>query len=213
MSLRHPGVGGRQHGIVLVSSLLLLLVVTLLALAMFRGAGLGEKIAGNVREKQRALHAAVVAEQYAEWLLSSGNISTVPVSPCTTGAATNTSFSAVQVCQNGINPASGTLVPNPAILPWTNAANGGGTPVGFTYTLPSGSTQMNFTAVNNSYSNSYAQAPVFYIQYLGTAPDGTGGVVYKVDALGYGGSPLSVAVVESTYEVGSAVKNLTPPDQ
>jgi len=67
---RHLNTRTRQRGLVLVSSLLLLLVVTMLALAMFRSMGLAEKISGNVREKQRALHAAVVAEQYAEWWLS-----------------------------------------------------------------------------------------------------------------------------------------------
>jgi type IV pilus assembly protein PilX len=61
----------RQSGIVLICSLLLLLVVTIIALAMFRSMGLGEKISGNERETQRALHAAVLAEQYAEWWLSS----------------------------------------------------------------------------------------------------------------------------------------------
>ena len=70
----------RQRGIVLISSLLLLLVITILALAMFRSMGLSEKISGNVREKERALHAAVVAEQYAEWWLSSSvNSSQAPV--------------------------------------------------------------------------------------------------------------------------------------
>ena len=65
-----------QRGLVLVSSLLLLLVVTILALAMFRSMGLAEKISGNVREKQRAVHAAMVAEQYAEWwLTTNGNSS------------------------------------------------------------------------------------------------------------------------------------------
>ncbi len=54
MSLRHSGKRGRQGGMVLISSLLLLLVVTILALAMFRTMGLAEKISGNVREKQRA---------------------------------------------------------------------------------------------------------------------------------------------------------------
>ena len=37
---------------------------------MFRSFGMQEKIAGNMREKQRALQAAVSAEQYAEWWLS-----------------------------------------------------------------------------------------------------------------------------------------------
>ena len=59
---------------VLVSSLLLLIVVTIIALSMFRSFGIQEKIAGNMREKQRALQAAVSAEVYAEvWLQSNGS--------------------------------------------------------------------------------------------------------------------------------------------
>ncbi len=61
-----------QRGMVLVTSLLLLLVVTMLAVSMFRSMGLDEKIAGNMRDKQRALNAAETAEQYAENWLSLG---------------------------------------------------------------------------------------------------------------------------------------------
>ena len=45
----------KEGGIVLISSLLLLLIVTVMALSMFRSFGVQEKIAGNMREKQRAL--------------------------------------------------------------------------------------------------------------------------------------------------------------
>jgi type IV pilus assembly protein PilX len=192
---------GRQSGVVLIASLLLLLVITILALAMFRSMGLGEKIAGNVREKQRALHAAVVAEQYAEWLISSGNLPLTVVSACNaTGAANNSTYNQVNVCQNGINPTTvGTLTTyNPQTLPWTD---GGGNALGVTYTLPNTS-QMNLSTSGGT--NTYYQAPAFYIQYMGSAVDG-GGLVYKVDAIGWGGSPLAVAVVESTYEAGAGV--------
>ena len=185
----------RQHGLVLVSSLLLLLVVTILALAMFRGMGLAEKISGNVREKERALHAAVVAEQYAEWWLSSGNAG--PPVVCTAPVSVNLSPSSVLVC----DPTS--KIPAPATLPWTTA---GGVQVGFSY-FPSSAnvvTTMNFVAdANGSYSNTYSQAPAFYIQYVGPGKDGLGNV-YKVDAVGYGGNGLSVAVVESTYEIATS---------
>ncbi|MGB6309570.1 MAG: PilX N-terminal domain-containing pilus assembly protein, partial [Steroidobacteraceae bacterium] len=67
-----------------MSSLLLLLVVTIIALSMFRSFGIQEKIAGNMREKQRALQAATSAQQYAEtWLLnnSSGYSAVACVAP------------------------------------------------------------------------------------------------------------------------------------
>src|ERR1700692_2073183 len=60
----------RQHGMALISGLLLLVVVTILAISMFRSFGIQARIAGNTREKQRALHAAEGAQAYAEWFLS-----------------------------------------------------------------------------------------------------------------------------------------------
>jgi type IV pilus assembly protein PilX len=192
---------GRQGGIVLIASLLLLLVVTILVLAMFHSMGLGEKISGNVREKQRALHSAMVAEQFAEWLMSSGNIVPTLVTCNAPTVASNTAYTTVQTCKNGINPSTVLpFNPNAAILPWTD---GSGHSLGTTYTLPA-STPMYLSAHNGSLSNTYSYAPAFYIQYMGPAADG-GGNVYRIDALGYGGSPLSVAVVESTYEIGAGV--------
>ena len=66
--LAHPR---RERGMALITGLLLLLVVTIIAMSMFRSFGMQEKIAGNTREKDRALNAAISAQQYAEsWLLS-----------------------------------------------------------------------------------------------------------------------------------------------
>jgi type IV pilus assembly protein PilX len=210
MSRRALNLRTRERGIVLISSLLLLLVITILALAMFRSMGLGEKISGNVREKTRALHAAVVAEQYAEWWLSSpGNASAAPV-VCNTPGSANVSSVQVLICTNPINPtAAAPLVANPQNLPWKD---GSGNQLGFTYfpnSTTSAANKMLFNTAdsNGSMANSYQASPAFYIQYLGLAADG-GGTVYKIDALGYGGNYLAVAVVESTYEIGSGVTNL-----
>jgi type IV pilus assembly protein PilX len=200
MSARHLNLRARQHGIVLICSLLLLLVVTIIALAMFRSMGLGEKISGNERETQRALHAAVLAEQYAEWWLSSSaNAAQAPV-VCSAPASANASTSNVLICLNALDSS--------VALPWTS----GGNPVGFSYyPNATGATATNMSFAPDavgSFSNTYYTAPVFYIRYLGQAAD-TEGSVYQVDAVGYGGNSLSVAVVESTYEIGSGVKDLT----
>jgi type IV pilus assembly protein PilX len=201
MSVRHLNVRAGQQGIVLISSLLLLLVVTILALAMFRSMGLGEKISGNMREKERALHAAVVAQQYAEWWLSSSGNASLATTSCAGMASANASSGNVLICSNAIDT-------SPATVPWT----AGGTPVGFTY-FPNaaGPTAMSFVAAGNgSFSNTYYKSPAFYIQYIGAAADHNGNV-YRIDAVGYGGNALSVAVVESMYEIGSAVKCVAGP--
>ena len=50
----------KERGMVLVTSLLLLLVVTILAISMFRSFGVDEKIAGNI-EEVRARGGKVIA--------------------------------------------------------------------------------------------------------------------------------------------------------
>jgi type IV pilus assembly protein PilX len=159
---------------------------------MFRSFGLDEKIAGNLREKQRALSAAETAEQYAEyWLTGGGGSANAPLINCTAPAPA----SAPTICTNAI-----TL---PTQLPWT----AGGNPVGVPYT-PQVPAPMNVqtTPVQGSY---YAP-PQFYVQWLGTTANGT---IYQIDAQGFGSSPDTVAVVESTYIVQTSVKNLAPPTQ
>jgi type IV pilus assembly protein PilX len=171
-----------QRGYVLITSLLLLVVVTMLAVSMFRSFGVEEKIAGNVRDKQRALQAAETAQQYAErWLATTA---TIPATIACT-APTDATAGIFQVCQKG-------SLGDPTALPWANPTN-------YTPMVP---TPMNIAA---SGSGAYSAKPQFYISYLGTSPSVSGGLIYLVDAVGYGGSPSSVAVVESTFLVQSNV--------
>jgi type IV pilus assembly protein PilX len=193
---RHPA-GARHRGMVLIASLLLLLVLTLLAVAMFRSTGLDAKIAGNVREKQRALHAAESAQQYAEWwLITNGNSTQSPVA-C--NAVLSANLGQGQICNSTLQ-----MLPtpvNPATVPWKISGN----PVGVTY-FPVGMNATGITAAGASAANTYAALPAFYIGIVGPAADGQG-IVYQIDAVGYGGTQNTVAIVESTYEVGSGVTN------
>ena len=164
-----------QRGMVLITSLLLLIVVTILALGMFRSFGLDEKIAGNVRDKALALHSAESAEQYAEWWLQSGNAPSA--TSCTAVVASNPG----QVCSNPLTI--------PTNLPWA---------AGVTYT------QNNLNLTNGTTSSNQA-SPIFYIYDMGQPVPGTGltGELYKIDAVGFGGSANTTAIVESTYLVQS----------
>src|SRR6185437_3440329 len=101
-----------QRGMALISSLLLLLVVTIMAVSMFRSYGMQEKIAGNTREKQRALNAAVSAQQYAEWLLQSGTAP--PTAACNALVPATTP----QVCNNALNALGPAGIGDYTILPW-----------------------------------------------------------------------------------------------
>jgi type IV pilus assembly protein PilX len=167
---------------VLVSSLLLLLVVTILALGMFRSYGLQERIAGNVREKQRALHMAVSAQEYGEWWLSQGNASVTPIA-CKTSL--NANLGQGQICR--AKPA-GVIAP-----PWTGMT---------TYTPPT----LNASYITSSSPGvgTYYSAPGYWITDLGASGTGSG-EVFQVDAYGYGATTTAVAVVESTYQVSPGV--------
>jgi type IV pilus assembly protein PilX len=179
-----------QRGIVLVSSLLLLLVVTIIALSMFRSFGIQEKIAGNTREKQRALQAAMSAQQYAEWWLSSNGATSAPVA-CTTPLL-NANLVQPQICSNKLP----SVVADVTQVPW------GGTTakIGVTYTPTN--MQISSTPNNTILNPSYYDAPTFYISDMGASFDpNIPGEIYQIDAVGYGGNANTVAVVESTYAV------------
>jgi type IV pilus assembly protein PilX len=189
---------------VLVSSLLLLLVVTIVALSMFRSFGIQEKIAGNMREKQRALQAAVTAQQFAEiWL--SNNAASTPSAACTALMSGNTNQG--QICSNQLSNLS--IFPNGVTtVPWRiNGAN-----VGVTFTPPGMSIGSTTTTANTILNPSYASAPTFYISDLGVSAEGsTPGEIYQIDAVGYGGNSNTVAVVESTYVVSTSSVNVGGP--
>jgi type IV pilus assembly protein PilX len=177
-----------QRGIALITAMLLLIVVTILAVSMFRGYGMQEKIAGNVREKQRALNAAVSAQQYAEWYLTTNPI------PSTT-ACPNGPSNVVQVCN--------------ATIDFTQTA--WASYIKFTaFTQNAGNGVLNNLATGTSVANNtYAQLPTFYITDLGGPAGGSQGRVYQINAIGYGATTNAVAVVESTFLVNNTTSRWT----
>jgi len=191
----------QQHGIVLVSSLLLLLVVTIIALSMFRSFGIQEKVAGNMREKQRALQAAVSAQQYAEWWLSNYGAGT-PSGTCASLGNANANLTNVSICSNQL-PLVVTNITSP---PWMIS----GAQVGVTFTPPGMTIGLTNSTSNTILNPTYFSAPTFYISDMGASADAsTPGEIYQVDAVGYGGNSNTVAEVESTYVVYTSSANRT----
>jgi type IV pilus assembly protein PilX len=171
----------------LISALLLLVVMTVLGVAMFRSFGTLERIAGNNREKQRALSAATSTQTFGEWWLqSAGGINATAGTSCSAGAVT--APATVQVCSSAIATAN---VSKPNMWPsWMN------------YTPPG----MSVNSTSVGVIDNYVKQPGFYIAFLGGSYDnnqlgGTQTNSYQLDAAGYAGSTSSVAVVESTYNV------------
>ncbi|MGH8201116.1 MAG: pilus assembly PilX family protein [Steroidobacteraceae bacterium] len=179
----------RARGMVLITTILLLVVVTLLALAMLRGVGLETRIAGNVMDKQRALQAATSSEDYAEqWLVNNVNTNTSTV--CSN--ATFTTGGSLAICSNTLALSTDAL--SAVAVPW----NIGGSAVGYPYNPVSGSGNL-FTTTGGA--NSYAAAPTVYIAYLGPDETYATNTDYQIDAWSYGGGTGTVAVVESTYQI------------
>jgi type IV pilus assembly protein PilX len=168
----------------LISGLLLLVVLTILAMSMFRGYGTQQKISGNVREKQRAVSAAVSAQQFAEYWLS-----TQPPPPAVDCTGINVS-PVKQVCSNS---------PDFTSVPWLL----GGQPVGVTFAVFNSTAQVKQTGPTQG---TYFSAPRFYVTDLGQSAAGPG-EVYQIDATGWGGTPDTVAVVESTFLLSPSGRN------
>jgi type IV pilus assembly protein PilX len=180
ISIRSPE--HAQRGMALITALLLLIVVTIMALSMFRSYGIQERIAGNTRDKQRAINAAESAQQYAEYWLTSA---AAPAPAVCVGPVPD---SVGQVCSNPLV--------NPHILPWASQVNY----TQFTADGGNGVTNTVTAAGVNASQGTYFSAPAFYITDLGPNASGE---VYQIDAVGYGGTQNTVAVVESTYLVTS----------
>lgn len=181
---------GNQRGVALVTSILLLLIITILALSMFRSFGTQERIAGNLREKERALHAADSAQQYAEWWLLQSNNTAAGAVACTASVVATPTQG--QICNATPTPLGTPITTLP--LPW---------PVQVTYT-PQGMVLLGQPAqVNNP---PYFNTPAFWITDLGIAADAAG-EAYQIDAYGFGSAANTVAIVESVYEVQQGVVN------
>ena len=179
-----------QHGIALISSLLILVIIMLLGLSMLRSFGLQEKVAGNIREKQRSLQTAESALQYAEWSLDQGNGNNTGID-CKTVYDANT-VSNIQTCANPLL--------EPTTLPW--AARGDYLPPTITVAADHGQT------VGGDIN--YINSPSMYINYLGLNPTGKS-LLYQVTAAGYGGSANGASVVQSVYAITAKSTALDQP--
>jgi type IV pilus assembly protein PilX len=172
--------------VILVVGLLFLLAIILLSLAMVRGVGLQEKTAGNTRDKGRSFEVAQSALEYGEWWLAAGGGGTISVN-CTTP---NNPVNELAICSNPLA--------TPADTPWA------------AWTTFQPSTAMNVLAGGGVGSNgdiNYQAAPGLYISYIGLTPDGTG-TLYQVSAFSGGGSYETMSVVQSTYKLQTAARDL-----
>ncbi len=177
-----------QRGVVLISSLLLLIVVTIIALSMFRSFGIqGENRRQHARKTARAAGRGISAG----YTPKSGSPPTPehppPAPPCSTPIRARDRYAP--------NPLPAVPGIDVAQVPWKIAGQTVGTTV-----LPTtvnmqinNSTTLTYSAANVA-NPSYFGTPTFYISDLGVSTDTSApGELYQIDAFGYGGSQNTVA--------------------
>ena len=173
-----------QRGVVLITSLILLLVTALLALYMFGGFIQDEKISGNTREKARAVDAAYAALNQAEFWLGQPN--NAYAGDWVTGASCSTSSSEPVICSNALD--------NPTALPWS---------VGVTPTLGA----MTISAEGGV--GTYATGTRYHIEYLGTVGSNPGAGMYRVTSTASGGNAAAVAVQQAVFQVSTDSQDIS----
>jgi type IV pilus assembly protein PilX len=202
----------RQRGVALITAILLLVVMTLLALSMFHSFGIQELVAGNVREKQRAVQGAEAAEQYAEiWLTYPGNVlsNSVDCSATSVGLVAYSNTSVPYICMKPVASIDDAL--SASTVPWkvNNAEVGFVFFPGATTGVESGGTNTgDMTVSTTGILNSYYQPPRFYIGLVSyTAIQ----ALYRIDAWSYAATTSTPAVVESNYVVTCTTCSVTGP--
>jgi len=184
----------RQSGVVLITAMIFLLVITVLGVSMFRNFGWLERMSGYGVEKQRVLNIAQNTLQYAEWWVSQGNGGAGTA--CTSLLDADVSPSSVQVCSNALLSTTATSTQaQVSVLPWKTS---GGTDLGVSYT------PANVTVSSTPGAGAVAIKPRFYISPLGMDPSGVV-QLYQVSAMAEGGGADTTAVVQSVYGVKSNV--------
>ena len=172
--------------------MLILVVITLVAISMYRSFGMQEKIAGNTLEKQRSLQAADSALRYGEWWIQQGNTGTGIA--CTGASVNGNDLTKMRICTNALT--------SPATLPWAGATD---------YTPPSMVVAAGGGFDDTANDIKYAKTPSLYISYLGIGPDGKS-MLYQITGAGYGGSSAaSASVLQSVYAMTFRVVDLSGP--
>lgn len=176
-----------QRAYVLISALVMLLVLTFLAISMYHSFNAQENMAANSKEKTRAFQMAQSTLQYGENLLTINALALAQGGNC----STTTPLAAPTICATAVN-----------ILPATSS-----NPMSLANGMPYTTMEIAPTLSTTGGQGTYYANPQIYIQYLGISPDGLG-QLYQLTSLGYGGNANAVAVVQSTFETSSGVKNL-----
>jgi type IV pilus assembly protein PilX len=170
----------QQKGFVLFIVMIFLIVMSLLGVSMYSGFIKDQKMAGNMREKQRAIEAAQAnLDMVEKWLQNTDNVYEGGWKIALSCNSTNQAAVTPVICSNPLD--------TPATLPWPSGQ-------GQAFTPPSST--MAVTASGGA--NSYASNPQYYVQEM----DHTDNTAwYKVTSTAQGGNATAATVIETIYEV------------
>jgi len=180
-------------GFALVASLLLLIVLTLLGVSALNMIGLQERMASNLKEKERATEAAEIANRGAELFLADypppGVLEEIPVagSPGPTG---------VWELGGPIGGAGKPAKDFAADTNWAAAAEFGAPPFDDNALVGTGATNL-YVAKPQSYTEEFLLQP--YTLNPDDLATGAGLFYYRVTGRGFGGNDTAVSVVQSIY--------------
>ncbi len=170
----------KNKGFVLIVSLIFLVIMMMLGIFMFNGFTQDQRMAGNFREKSRALDAAQTALNSAELYLGSN-----------TYLGPNNWAAGVACVANGNNTPSTTPIicnaplSNPSTVPWTS----------FTSYTPAG------MSIDSSGPNKYSDKADIYTYFMGATSTNPPAALYQVTATAKGGNDSATAVVQSVYKI------------
>ncbi len=171
-----------QQGLVLITSVIMLVVTTILVLFAFRNGGIYEKIAGNTMEKGRSFQAAESSLRFAEWWLARNNLGEIASCDARNTVA---SLDDLRVCK--------TALASNSTLPWSGSSVF--TPKAMAISTEAG---LNTDVTKISGDANYYASPEFYISELGSTPGGRE-MLYSISGAGFGANPHSTSIVESTF--------------
>ncbi len=181
-----------QKGFILIVSLVFLVIMTLLALAMFSGFTQDETISSNQREKSRANDAAQSALNNAEsWMNSSSSVAAILTANTSGVACTGTyTLATMQVCNQPLSAASAVLP-----LQWPSTATVSAVPQSLVFAA-------------GGIANSYAEQPQVYVAYLQNNNTNPPSALIQVTASAQGGNSTATSIVQAVYQVTAASRNI-----
>ena len=194
----------KQKGFVLVLVMIFLVIISLLGASMFSGFIKDQKVAANLREKERASEAAQAAIDAAEYWLEQP--STVYNGSWVTGTDPATGID--QCLETPLSPTSSTPVvcatalTSPATLAWVTNSTG------FGLALNNAAGAVTSVSTNGGV-DTYASNANVYVQYLGVTNANPPTAMYQVTATAAGGNATAVAVKQAVFEVQALSRDIS----